>query len=633
MKRPWSLPIKEPSRGDDWQPATERVVAYEREDLATLLIPWHDPTHASGSPTMSGMRSKFKHLFFVLSMGFSTGAAHAAERLLVPFDCIATDEGVIARPSGDQSFPIVSGHEAAPFTACASDDPDLCRTMMLHRFVIDCRGERVSWPEFYAAISRVTTGQARVDEDRLLVRVRPQLQRRRFLERRRRFRQRRSFLVEMPEGFAPISGTVARFAGERTPYASRSADRRDAPPAADRRVARSFEQDNRRPPETATRQPAAQQPRENQKVIPKKAATPTVTTPTIIAPTKTVKPKPTDAQKIKAPAVKTPPISSESKTTKPKPAPPAKLAAPKPVKSAKAPSVTPTIINVPKSKTAVKPAALPNQEPNATQPTRQPQSVRQSPEGKTPQAAQLAPDKETKTAEATGATSAPSINNKSATAVTDKIDWRQPTVAEAPSLASTLAVLAVVATLLLGLTAAAYRFLARSATPKPAPAKKLKDARPKDSRIEPPTINLGIGAKTTQSEKAATREQKPNDQPVQEKEKTPKPTLQVPKDPDPIAASHQLPMSATPREALDFSKMSQSTVTKATVPERATPQLPMPDAIAELVKIKQPDPKVSPLIVPKTRQEALAALGIGDSASTDVIEKVVAGLRQCWKPA
>ena len=56
----------------------------------------------------------------------------------------------------------------------------------------------------------------------------------------------------------------------------------------------------------------------------------------------------------------------------------------------------------------------------------------------------------------------------------------------------------------------------------------------------------------------------------------------------------------------------------------------MPELVA--AQIKQPDFDESALLLPKTRQEALTALGVGENAGEEVIERVVAGLRQCWRP-
>jgi len=116
----------------------------------------------------------------------------------------------------------------------------------------------------------------------------------------------------------------------------------------------------------------------------------------------------------------------------------------------------------------------------------------------------------------------------------------------------------------------------------------------------------------------------------------PTPSLAVPKDrasdfvpPALIHATSQLPPDNNDKPQPTLS-IAPSTPTQGPQSTKTEPELPMPKLVA--AKIKQPDFDESALLLPKTRQEALTALGVGETAGEDVIERVVAGLRQCWRP-
>lgn len=192
-----------------------------------------------------------------------TGAAEAAERFYMPYDCRFDGVQVRMRPTlDDRAYTIVGGRERQIFSSCAPDDPTSCRSWFVHRFDFQCDGARVSWLEAAGAAARGKNWDAWVADGRFNMRmgrgwgvapVRP-LSRRRW----RRdpyddfdrdpfgpggFRDETS-VVTLPLGFAPAMGIELSFSGGDEPvaqapapdaarnlYASRSEIGAEPPPA------------------------------------------------------------------------------------------------------------------------------------------------------------------------------------------------------------------------------------------------------------------------------------------------------------------------------------------------------------------------------------------------------------------
>ena len=545
------------------------------------------------------------------SFGFSAPAT-AKERLLIPFTCELEAGGIYARPSQDQSYTIIGGRETAPYTACASDNPNRCRTMMLHRFEIDCDGKRVSWPKFYAAIAEVTTTRAYMENNRLLVRVRPQPSQ---LRRRSRFappRSRGSFLVEMPQGFAPVRGTVARFDGGReTPVAAppprKAPTARTTPTPTDPKpIARI-----KRQPQADVRRNVIEVPQPKSSAAQPLPKTNTETETKAVA-KDTVRPATTSAAQVKTNVPKSQ-ITTHLREVKPPTATPPKEIAAKPKAKETMPTIIPKMLNGARANKNA-PVKL-----TATD-TNKKDKARTAVASETPQRSmeELLQDRAEQLREATTGAISGTIQPNQQTK-------RLP--AEAPSLANTLAVLATVATLMFGLIFAAYRLL----TPKRATPKiRKKDylLLEKTQPAQQQEIDLSIMSQSTVTKSVAKTEDKKTTPPAEIKKKNadqPAPTLAVPADhaPEPVTPK----LSMAPQTKTQETNKEELDVQIDAVPD---PQLPMPKDIAQ--KIRASHPGGSELLLPKTRQEALTALGIGATASEDVIERVVAGLRQCWRP-
>ncbi len=586
---------------------------------------------------------------------FSCGAissVQATERIIVPFTCNAEHGDVYARPSQPQSYDIIGEREAAPFTACASDDADRCRTMMLHRFDIDCDGRRIGWPEFYTAISDATTGRAFIEDNRLIIRVRPQRTRRTARSRFQPPPSRRTFLVEMPDGFAPVRGAVTRFTGERSARTAPLRATRDPFSSTPPRPVAPLKRTARAQPKAdivkPKKMPAKKTAQRNIIVVPKdeKPSKAPRDIPTITKPTARAAPKPapsvkTTGAKQKSRAVAVPKTGTKPNVVKAPPAERIQKAVVKTKDKPQAPTIIPKLLNGPKETPADK-----------TQSRQGPSGQEKAQEAKKPRSiADLLQDRGAKLR--ADAKTMPTQKPASTKPDPKTNALREP--APSPTLANTLAVLGIVAGLLLAFSYAAYRFLTPKPSPQLLPPPPSRPAKPRTTNRQLAVAKEPILAGTAQTivtkaeEKDALKPAtvqhltiKTNTKPASETN-SPPPTLAIPKQPAPTLPAPTLDVPencassfVTPQLAISAgAKKTEPTLSldktsPSPEPAKPQPELPMPKLIA--AKIKQPDFDESALLIPKTRQEALTALGVGESAGEDVIERVVAGLRQCWQP-
>lgn len=74
-----------------------------------------------------------------------------ADELVLPYSC-TMDNGVPhLTPSQTTSYRIIGQRQDQPFTACTSSAAWTCETMMVHKFTVECGGERVAWAKVAAA--------------------------------------------------------------------------------------------------------------------------------------------------------------------------------------------------------------------------------------------------------------------------------------------------------------------------------------------------------------------------------------------------------------------------------------------------------------------------------------------------
>ena len=81
----------------------------------------------------------------IFLMGLAGAAEASGERLVLPFSCQTDGTAVRLKPSGLQELPIVGSRQERVVLACAKGGSAECRTMIAHKFDVNCSGQRVAW--------------------------------------------------------------------------------------------------------------------------------------------------------------------------------------------------------------------------------------------------------------------------------------------------------------------------------------------------------------------------------------------------------------------------------------------------------------------------------------------------------
>lgn len=119
----------------------------------------------------------------------------------MPYACAVKGGRVVLEPAPDQSYDIAGRREQQPHTVCSRLNPSRCRTWMLHRFDLECSGERVPWVSVVAAAPTEPRRRLWLENGRLHVQHEPA---------RRLAAAPRSAAVALPTGFAPLVQLGAR---------------------------------------------------------------------------------------------------------------------------------------------------------------------------------------------------------------------------------------------------------------------------------------------------------------------------------------------------------------------------------------------------------------------------------------
>lgn len=90
---------------------------------------------------------------FVFAALVASGAASAAEQVVIPFTCKVEGERVVLSPGPEQAYRIIGKRQQRKFTTCSPFQPNQCRSWTLHRFAIDCGGQRADWQSVVAAMA------------------------------------------------------------------------------------------------------------------------------------------------------------------------------------------------------------------------------------------------------------------------------------------------------------------------------------------------------------------------------------------------------------------------------------------------------------------------------------------------
>ncbi len=140
-------------------------------------------------------------------------------------------------PSDQRAYRIIGRRDHHVFTVCSPTDPNRCRNWRIHRFDVDCGGERVSWLRVADAARRYTRASAFVEGGTMHLRIAPISSSagrsdpyldRRWARRAGRFDEPEESVIDLPPGFAPTFGLSVSFQGGSGP--SESFDAVEGPP-------------------------------------------------------------------------------------------------------------------------------------------------------------------------------------------------------------------------------------------------------------------------------------------------------------------------------------------------------------------------------------------------------------------
>jgi hypothetical protein len=75
----------------------------------------------------------------------------SADDLVMPYACEMDHGTPRLLPAAPLDYPIIGHREDLPFTTCRSSSTDACETMMVHKFTIECAGQKVLWAKVAAS--------------------------------------------------------------------------------------------------------------------------------------------------------------------------------------------------------------------------------------------------------------------------------------------------------------------------------------------------------------------------------------------------------------------------------------------------------------------------------------------------
>jgi hypothetical protein len=93
---------------------------------------------------------RFLALGFAVCMALASDVVEADE-LVIPYTCTMDRGAPRLSPSDTETYRIIGPREDQPFQACASSAAWTCETMMVHKFTVECAGQRVSWARVAAS--------------------------------------------------------------------------------------------------------------------------------------------------------------------------------------------------------------------------------------------------------------------------------------------------------------------------------------------------------------------------------------------------------------------------------------------------------------------------------------------------
>lgn len=74
-----------------------------------------------------------------------------ADELVMPFACVMDRGAPRLSAASATTYQIIGAREDMPFSACGSSPSGGCETMMVHKFTVECGGQKVAWAKVAAA--------------------------------------------------------------------------------------------------------------------------------------------------------------------------------------------------------------------------------------------------------------------------------------------------------------------------------------------------------------------------------------------------------------------------------------------------------------------------------------------------
>ncbi len=91
----------------------------------------------------------------VLAVTSAMPTRGSADDLVIPYACEMDHGTPRLHPSAPIDYPIIGQRQDRPFTTCQSSSTDACETMMVHKFTIECAGQKVLWAKVAASAPAV----------------------------------------------------------------------------------------------------------------------------------------------------------------------------------------------------------------------------------------------------------------------------------------------------------------------------------------------------------------------------------------------------------------------------------------------------------------------------------------------
>jgi hypothetical protein len=141
-------------------------------------------------------------------------SALTTPHVALPYACNVDRGRLLLTPSGERLYRIVGPRDSYAHTACAPGQANRCRTWQIHKFDLLCNGTRVAWLGLVGAALERTPGRARIENNRLHLRLG-------LAWRQPRVDGRDAIgpppSLIFPAGFAPSLGLGMRFVGGAQP--------------------------------------------------------------------------------------------------------------------------------------------------------------------------------------------------------------------------------------------------------------------------------------------------------------------------------------------------------------------------------------------------------------------------------